>query len=71
MTIFVHLADGHAEKIENQSRTASDETELQNLIHGAGDPYSSGWVQVQAPNPKFVAIRHIVRVEIREQGGTD
>jgi hypothetical protein len=64
MSILVRLADGSDHVVKMQS--SDDEDEIGNLLRGTGWPYDHGWVQLHQDPSRYVALRHVLSVEIRE-----
>lgn len=66
MPIWLTTVDGKEERVRNQ-RDADDETTLDHIVRGAGHPYAAGWIEIDSPNAKYVALRHVVAFEIRRR----
>jgi hypothetical protein len=64
MSIYVRLTDGGDHLVEMQS--SDEEDEIGNILRGDGWPYDHGWVQLHQDPPRYVALRHVLSVEIRE-----
>jgi len=64
MSIFVRFTDGSDHRVRMQS--SDEEDEIGNLLRGNGWPYDHGWIQLHQDPPRYVALRHVLGVEIRE-----
>jgi hypothetical protein len=64
MSLWVKLKDGRRERVKLQ--TDDNEAELRNLIIRSGQPYSYGWIEVEADhgNRNFVAYDAVERIEL-------
>ena len=64
MPIWIRTVDGRTEHVRSQ-QTREDLAELDSIIRGTGYPYSAGWIELESEQAHYVALRHVVSVEIR------